>query len=278
MSDLRERFQELAEVAARQGRTPGPQAALRRARRRRLQLAAGTAAVLAVVLLAVTVGVDRFAGPAPLAPTATTTASTIPPDASVVPDPGEIRRPAGSPPGRIGEQMVRDVATAVAECRGGPPEPPTVLVAWGKGHGRTWLIAAAPPQPGEEGLCWANGLFDAGGAGSVGSNGKLPLTPLQASGSQNIRSGNQYWGQIVGTVTKRATRVRVLFDSGITPLELVPIQAGDRFPVNFYAGFYRQPAEDKRPATWQVIRVIAYNKAGRKVAECQASTGPGHSC
>jgi hypothetical protein len=38
MSDLRERFQELAEVAARQGRTPGPQAALRRARRRRLQL------------------------------------------------------------------------------------------------------------------------------------------------------------------------------------------------------------------------------------------------
>jgi hypothetical protein len=279
MSDLRERFQELADVAARHGRTHGPQAALRRARRRRLRRATWTAALLAMVVLAVTVGVDRLTGPAPLAPTATTTASTIPPDASVIPDPGEVRRPAGSPPGRIGEQMVQDVASAVgAACQGGAPEGPTVLVAWEKAHGRTWLIAAKPPLRGENWLCWASGLFDAGGAGSVGSKGNVPLTPLQASGSQNLRSGNQYWGQIVGTVTKRAARVRVLFDSGIPPLELEPIQAGDRFPVNFYAGFYRQLAEDKRPATWQVIRVVAYNTAGRKVAECQAKGGPGHSC
>jgi len=279
MSDLRERFQELAEVAARQGRTPGPQAALRRARRRRRQLATGTAAVLAIVLVAVTVGVDRLAGPAPLAPTATTTASTGPPDVSVTPDPGEVQRPAGSPPGRAGEQMVRDLATAVAECRGGPPDPPTVLVAWGEGHDRTWLIAAAPPQPGEEGLCWANGLFDAGGAGGYGKEGgpRSPLKPLQASGAQNIRSGGQYWGQIIGYVTKRAARVQVLFRSGIAPLELVPIQAGDRFPVNFYVGFYRQPKQDKH-LEWFVTRVIAYNSAGDKVAECQASAGPGHNC
>ena len=279
MSDLRERFQELAEVAARHGRTPGPQAALRRARRRRRQLATGTAAVLAMVLVAVTVGVDRLAGPAPLAPTATTTASTSPPDVSITPDPGEVQRPAGSPPGRAGEQMVRDVATAVAECRGGPPEPPTVLVAWGKGHDRTWLIAAAPPQPGKEGLCWANGLFDAGGAGGYGKEGgpRSPLKPLQASGAQNIRSGGQYWGQIIGYVTKRAARVQVLFRSGIAPLELVPIQAGDRFPVNFYVGFYRQPKQDKN-LEWFVTRVIAYNSAGNKVAECQASAGPGHNC
>jgi hypothetical protein len=31
----------------------------------------------------------------------------------------------------------------------------------------------------------------------------------------------------------------VLFDMGLSPLELTPIQSGDRFPVNFYAGFYR---------------------------------------
>lgn len=277
MSDLRERFQELAEVAARQGRTPGPQAALRRARRRRLQRAAGTAALLTMVLLAVMVGLDRLAGPAPLVPTATTTASTSPPDVSIIPDPGEVQRPAGSPPGEVGEQMVRDVASAVAECRGGPPDPPTVLVAWGKGHDRTWLIAAAPPQPGEEGLCWASGLFDAGGAGGYGKEGGpgFPLKPLQASGAQNIRSGGQYWGQIIGYVTERATRVQVLFRSGIAPLELVPIQAGDHFPVNFFAGFYRQPKEDKN-LEWFVTRVIAYDSAGNKVAECQASAGPGH--
>ena len=282
MSDLRERFQELADAAARHGRTPGPQAALRRVRQRRLHRATWTAVLLAIVLLVVTVGLDRLIGPAPLAPTATTTASTLPPDARILPD-LRVTRPAGSP--EVDEQMVQDVARAVgAACQGGAPEGPTVLVAAGEAHRRTWLIVAKPPRRGESWLCWASGLFDAGdagsvaGGGSVGSKGNIPLTPLQASGSQNLRSGNQYWGHIVGIVTKRAARVRVLFDSGIPPLELKPIQAGDRFPVNFYAGFYRQPANDKRPATWQVIRVVAYNKAGRKVAECQAKDGPGPSC
>jgi hypothetical protein len=283
MSDLRERLQELADVAARQGRTPGPEAALRRARRRRLQLAGGTAVVLAIVLLAITVGTDRLAGTAPLAPPATTkpstaTSSTRPPDVSIMPDPGEVQRPAGSPPGTVGEQMVHDLATVVADCEGGAPGEPIALVAWGKEHHRYWLIAAKPPGPGEDWLCWASGLFEGGGAGTMGSKGNMPLTPLQASGSDNIRIGNEYWGQVVGTVTKRAARVRVLFDMGIPPLDLTPIQAGDRFPANFYAGFYRQPAKDKRPATWQVVRVVAFDAAGRKVAECQAKGGPGHSC
>jgi hypothetical protein len=283
MSDLRERLQELADVAARQGRTPGPEAALRRARRRRLQLAGGTAVVLAIVLLAITVGTDRLAGTAPLAPPATTkpstaTSSTRPPDVSIMPDPGEVQRPAGSPPGTVGEQMVHDLATVVADCEGGAPGEPIALVAWGKEHHRYWLIAAKPPGPGEDWLCWASGLFEGGGAGTMGSKGNMLLTPLQASGSDNIRIGNEYWGQVVGTVTKRAARVRVLFDMGIPPLDLTPIQAGDRFPANFYAGFYRQPAKDKRPATWQVVRVVAFDAAGRKVAECQAKGGPGHSC
>jgi hypothetical protein len=283
MSDLRERLQELADVAARQGRTPGPQAALRRAHRRRLQRVGGTVLLLAIVLFGVQVGMDRRPGPAPLVPSATTrpsatTASSSPPDVSILPDPGQVQRPAGSPPGQVGEQMVHDVATAVADCQGGAPDAPITLVAWGKAHRRTWLIAAKPPRPGKTQLCWASGLFEGGGAGGVGSNGGMPVTPLRASGSSNIRDGNQYWGQIVGTVTKRAARVRVLFDLGIPPLELEPIQAGDRFPVNFYAGFYRLPAKDKRPVTWQVVRVIAFDGAGRKVAECQAKGGPGYSC
>jgi hypothetical protein len=284
MSDLRERLQELADVAARQGRTPGPEAAQRRARRRRLRLAGGTAVLLAIVLLAVMIGADRLSGPAPLAPSATTrpsattTPSTRPPDVSIMPDPGEVRRPAGSPPGAVGEQMVHDVATVVADCQGGAPDEPITLVAWGKAHRRTWLIAAKPPGPGENWLCWASGLFEGSGAGSMGSDGTMPLIPLRASGSSNIRVGDQYWGQIVGYVPKRAARVRVLFDMGIPPLELEPIQAGDRYPVNFYAGFYRLPAKDKRAATWQVVQVVAYDDAGQKVAECQAKGGPGHNC
>jgi hypothetical protein len=290
MSDLRERLQELAEAAARHGRTAGPQAALHRGRRRRLRLAAGTAALLALALYVGLLGTDRLTGrPAPLAPPATTrppatTASPgapdlSAPDVSISPDPGEVQMPKGSPPGWVGEQMVRDVASEVARCEGGDPDGPKVLVAWGTGHGRTWLIVAKPPRPGEDWLCWSQGLFEASGAGGIGNHGAIPvLPPLQASGSGNLRAGNQYWGHVIGTVTKRAARVRVLFDMGIPPLDLVPIQAGDRFPVNFYTGFYRQPAKDKRPATWPVVRVVAYDQAGRKVAECQATAGPGHNC
>jgi hypothetical protein len=277
MSDLRDRFQELAEVAARHGRTPGAQAALRRRRRRRLRLAGAAAALVAAVLVAISIGADQLAGPAPLAPSATTGA-TSPPDVSVMPDPGEVQRPAGSPPGRLGEQMVRDVATAVAECRGGDLGDQTVLVAWGRGHRRTWLIAANPRPPGEGRLCWADGLFEANGAGGFSSNGALPLTSLQASGSSNLRDGDRYYGYVVGPVTKRAARVRVLFDLGIPPLDLEPIQAGARFPVNFYAGFYRLPAKDDRPATWQVKQVVAYDEAGREVARCRVAPGPGDHC
>jgi hypothetical protein len=295
MSDLQERLQELAEAAARQGRTPGPQAALRRGRRRRLRLAAGTAALLALVLLAGLLGSVRLASqPAPLAPPATTgppaitPGTTAPsrelppssaPDVSISPDPGEVLKPAGSPPGEVGAGMVRDVASELTRCRGGDPDGPKVLVAWGEAHGQTWLIIAKPPRAGEDWLCWGTGLFDAGGAGGLGNSGgpTIPVKPLQASGAQNIRSGGQYWGQIIGAVTKDAARVQVLFRSGIAPLELSPIQADDRFPVNFFVGFYRQPNEDKN-LEWFVTRVIAYDQAGRNVAECQATAGPGHSC
>jgi hypothetical protein len=292
MSDLRERLQELADLATRHGRTPGPQAALRRARRRRLLLAGGTAALLVMVLLAGLLGSDRLASrPTPLAPPPSTSppATTSPPpttapgpeapDVSEVADPGVVQRPMGSPSGRYGKQMVRDVASEVARCQGGDPDGPKVLVAWGRAHGRTWLIVAKPPRPGEDRLCWSYGLFEASGAGGIGNHGAIPgLPPLQASGSSNLRAGDQYWGHVVGTVTKQAARVRVLFDSGIPPLDLVPIQAGDRFPVNFYSGFYRLPAKERRPATWQVVRVEAYDQAGRKIAECQATAGPGYSC
>ena len=147
MSELRERLQEAADAAAREGHTPPAAALVTRGRRRR-RLIGGATALLVLVLVAVTVGTDRLTGqPAPLVPSATTrppavTASTISgPDVSIVPDPGEVQLPAGSPPGTVGEGMVRDVATELARCKGGDPDE-KVLVAWGKAHRRTWLIAA----------------------------------------------------------------------------------------------------------------------------------------
>jgi hypothetical protein len=285
MSDLRERLQEAADAAAREGRTPTAAALVTQGRRRRLRLAGGAAALLALGVVAVTVATDRLVGqPAPLAPSVTTRPSAITdstlggPDVSIVPDPGVVQRPVGSPPRKVGKGMVRDVATELARCEGGDPDE-KVLVAWGKAHGQTWLIEAKPPRPGENWLCWATGMFDAGGAGGVGKEGgpDSPLQPLRASGAQNIRSGGQYWGQVIGAVTKKAARVQVLFRKGIAPLELEPIQSGDRFPVNFYVGFYRQPGEDKN-LNWWVTKVVAYDQAGRKVAECQATAGPGHNC
>jgi hypothetical protein len=285
MSELRERLREAADAATREGRIPTAAALVRRGRRRRLGLTGGAAALLVLVLLAVTVGADWLAGtPVTLAPSATTrppgiTASTSSgPDVSIVPDPGEVERPAGSPPGDVGEGMVRDVATELARCQGGDPDE-KVLVAWGRAHGRTWLIEAKPPRAGERWLCWGSGLFDAGGAGGMGNDGgpTSPLKPLQASGAQNIRSGGRYWGQVIGAVTKQAARVQVLFRKGIAPLELEPIQSGDRFPVNFYVGFYRQPEEEKH-LEWWVTKVVAYDRAGHKIAECQATAGPGNNC
>jgi hypothetical protein len=292
MSDLRERLQELANAAAQQGRTAGPQAALRRGRRRQLRLAGGSAAVLVLALVAAAVGADRLVHrEAPLGPPATTRPSPptslatrpslLPPTTRPVTKRSEprIEYPAGSPPGSIGAGMVRDVASELARCRGGDPGGPIVLVAWGEAHGRTWLILAKPPQPGEGWLCWANGLFEAGGAGGMGNNGgpDVPLKPVGYTGAGDISSGGQYWGQVLGPITKRASRVRVAFSAGIPPLTLVPIQAGDRFPVNFYVGFFRQPAKDALLEGF-VATVTGLDQAGSTVAECQATPGPGHSC
>jgi hypothetical protein len=153
------------------------------------------------------------------------TPTTRPPAKSPKP---RIEYPAGSPPGPIGAGMVRDVASELAHCRGGNPGGPIVLVAWGKALDRTWLILAKPPRPGEGWLCWANGLFEAGGAGGFGDRGgpEFPLKPVEATGAGDIRSGGRYWGEVLGPVTKRATRVRVAFRPGTSPLDLVPIQTG----------------------------------------------------
>ena len=222
MSELRERLQEAADAAIREGHTPTAAVLVTRGRRRRLRLAGGTAALLVLVLLAVTVGTDRLSGQPPAtAPPATTrppeiTASTSTgPDVSIVPDPGEVQLPGGSPPGKVGRGDGAGRGHRAGPLQGGDPDE-KVLVAWGKAHGQTWLIEAKPPRSGRDPAVLATGLFDKEGAGSMGKEGgpRFPLTPLRGFGAQNIRSGGQYWGQVIVAVTKQAARVRVLFRKG----------------------------------------------------------------
>lgn len=185
------------------------------------------------------------------------------------PSPGHLQlHPGSPPPGAVDDRVLWDL-TRDPGGFGGIPHGPKEVVAWGKALEWTVLLAARPPRLGENWLWWSTGLVEADGASSVGSCGGPgnPLQPLQASGSHNLRVGGQYWGQVAGVVSKRAARVRVLFDMGIPPLDLVPVEVGDRFPVNFYAGFYQQPRKDERPCTWQVVQVVAFDKRGRKVAE-----------
>jgi hypothetical protein len=185
------------------------------------------------------------------------------------PLPGHLQLHLGPPPpGAVDDRILSDLTRELGHF-GDLPGGPKEVVAWGKALEWTVLLAARPPQLGENWLWWSTGLVEADGASSVGTCGGPgnPLQPLQASGSHNLRVGGQYWGQVAGVVSKRAARVRVLFDMGIPPLDLVPVEVGDRFPINFYAGFYQQPRKDERPCTWQVVRVVAFDKRGRKVAE-----------
>jgi hypothetical protein len=283
MTDLRERLLELAEAAGREGHTAGPRAAIRRGRRRRLALAGGTVVLLALALLAGAVGTDRLTDrDALLAPPGTAgpaTTQPAPTDASPPPDRGAMEvLPGVAPPGPVYQRQVRELAGELARCRGGGPK---VIVGWGKALVGTWMLAAKPPRPGEDWLCWSHGLFDVAGAGAggIGNHGGpgTPLRQLEAGGDHNIRASGRSWGQVVGIVTKRAARVLVVFDNGIAPLWLEPIEAGARFPVNFYVGFHREPDNLARPANWQVARVAAFDAAGRLVAVCQA-TGPGDRC
>jgi hypothetical protein len=53
----------------------------------------------------------------------------------------------------------------------------------------------------------------------------------------------------------------------------VPIQATSRSPVKFFAGSYAQPAQGAGAAASPVVRLVAYDQAGRTIAECQNRPG-----
>jgi hypothetical protein len=278
MSDLQTRLQQAAEEAAGHGRTPGPDAAIRRGGQRRRRLIGGTASLIALVLLAGTLGVDRLTSrPTPLAP-ATSSTSAPPPTSVTAVTPLDVEVHAGPFQGADPAGMVRDVTGVIKRCGGATGKPE--VRAWAQVLGKWWLLAAKPPLPGKDWLCSADGLMEGNGAGGIGTRGgpSERLKPLQASGASTGVAGNRLLGVVSGTVTKQAARLRVFFHEG-RPLDLVPVDAGNRFPVNFYAGFWLQPAPERtKQLQWMVARVVAYDEAGRRIAECRAMLGPGNTC
>jgi hypothetical protein len=278
MSQLRERLQEAADAAVREGRHPTAAALVRRGRRRRLRRVGGTASLIALVLLVGTLGVDWLTSqPTPLAP-ATSSTSAPPPTSVTAVTPLDVEVHAGTFQVADPAGMVRDVTGVIKRCGGATGKPE--VRAWARVLGKWWLLAAKPPPPGKDWLCWADGLMEGNGAGGIGTRGgpSERLKPLQASGASTGVAGNRLLGVVSGTVTKQAARLRVFFHEG-RPLDLVPVDAGNRFPVNFYAGFWLQPAPERtKQLQWMVARVVAYDEAGRRIAECRATLGPGNTC
>jgi hypothetical protein len=287
MSDLRERLQELADVAALHSCTPGPQVVRRRAHVRRLRQVGGTAMLVVLAVVAGMVGTDWLSDrPTPLTPTPLTpiptagpTSTTIPTKATVPPPrwvpsvtPLNVKPQPGPYPGPDPGRIVGDVTSLVRGCRG-----TSRVRLWARTHGKVWLIAAKPPPPGRQHVCWATALMNQGGGGALGtqSSGVKPLRVTFAGGG-----GNRRLGVVSGMVTKRAVRLRVLFHKG-PPLDLVPVDAGDQFPLNFWAGLFLEtgppPAEGQEQVP-AVDRVLAFDQAGNQIAACRIGRYLDNSC
>jgi hypothetical protein len=283
MSELRERLQEAAEAAVREGRHPTAAALVRRGRRRRLRLVGGTAALVALAVVAGMVGADRLSDrPLPLTPTPTAgpPSTTIPTKATVPPPrwipsvtPLRVKAQPGPYPGPDPGGIVRDVTSLVGGCQGS-----SRVRLWARAQGKVLLVAAKPPRPGQQRVCRASGLMNQGGGGVLGGGPSEAVKPLGATFAGG--GGNRHLAVVSGMVTKRAVRLRVLFHKG-PPLDLVPVEAGDQFPVNFWAGLFLEggpPPAEGQQRVLAVDRVLAFDQAGNQVAACRMRLGPGHSC
>jgi hypothetical protein len=287
MSDLRERLQELADMAALHSRTPGPQVPRRRARHRRLRRIGGTAMLVVLAVVAGTVGTDRLSDrPTPLTPTPVTPIPTVGPTSTTNPTkatrpprrwtpsvtPLKIKAQPGPYPGPDPGGIVRDVTSMVRGC-----QDKSRVRLWIRAQGKVWLIAAKPPPPGRRHVCWATALMNQGGGGGLGAGyaGVKPLRVTFAGGDNN-----RQLGVVSGMVTKQAVRLRVLFHKG-PPLDLVPVASGSQFPLNFWAGLFLTTgpprAEDQEPVP-AVDRVLAFDQAGNQIAACRISFDLGNSC
>jgi hypothetical protein len=256
MIRLRDQLQELAEAAAREGRSAGPMAAIRRGRQRRRRLAFGTAALLAAVLVAGAVGVDH------LGPGGRDLAPASPPTRPGFPAKLATYTPNGSAEAAV-LRLLTDRSEGLGACKGGRPGD-VRIIAVGRLPGRqgVWMVAARPPLPTEQRLCW---MFAFGNernlSAPVAHLGKPPpLTLLVASSS-----GDPSKLIIDGYVTKQAARVRLILAGGKPPLDLEPLPSGSDVPVNFFVTVVAWPGSKEN---YPVERLIALDGSGRAITSC----------
>ena len=269
MIDLRDHLQELAEAAARDGRTAGPMAAIRRGRQRRRRLAGGTAALLAAVLVAGAVGVDQLgSGGRELAPASPPTRPRFPAKLATY-------APNGGPNDSAEQAVLRlltDRSEGLGACKGGRPGDERII-AVGPLPGRqgVWMLAARPPLPTERRLCW---MFAFGNQRNLSApvahlGEPPPLTSLAASSS-----GDPSRLIVDGYVTKQAARVRFILAGGKPPLDVEPLPSGSDVPVNFFVAVVPWPGSKGQ---LPVERLIALDGSGRAITSCWL--GGGHpSC
>jgi hypothetical protein len=271
MTNLRDLLQELAEAAARDGRTAGPVAAIRRGRQRRRRLAAGGAALLAAVLAAGAVGTGHLRLDGHQVPASPSTRPRFP---------AKLADYAATVANGSAEAAVLRLLTdpdprseGLGACKGGRPQD-VRIVAVGRLPGRqgVWMIAARPPLPNQRRLCW---MFAFGNQHQISSpvayaGTPPPLTTLHASSS-----GDPSKLVVDGYVTKQATRVRFILAGGKPPLDVAPLQSGNDFPVNFFVAVIPWPgSKEKLP----VERLVALDNSGREIASCWPERRDASSC
>jgi hypothetical protein len=261
MIRLRDHLHELAEAAAREGRTAGPMAAIRRGRQRRRRLAGGTAALLAAVLVAGAVGADH------LGPGGRDLAPASPPTRPRFPAKLATYAPNGSAEAAV-LRLLTDRSEGLGACKGGRPDDMRII-AVGPLPARqgVWMIAARPPLPGERRLCW---MFAFGNQRNLGApvayaGAPPPLTTLLA-----MASGDPSKLIVEGYVTKQAARVRFILAGGKPPLDLEPLQSGSDIPVNFFVAVVPwQGSKEQLP----VERLIALDGSGHAITSCWLGDG-----
>jgi hypothetical protein len=180
--------------------------------------------VVALVLLAGTLGTGRLASRQPPVAPASPSTST-PTTTSVTRIPAAVDKavklevqvhlgPSGLPD-PFG--MASDLSRVMQECEGGLAQ----VRMWAQVLGETWVLAAKEPLPGRNWICWSDGLWGraSGFAGHGGSKDRLKL--LQASQFSKTIRGKGELAVVGGPVTREAVRLRILFQDG-PPIDLAP--------------------------------------------------------
>lgn len=259
MIDLRDRLQELADAATREGVTPGAAHALRRGRRRRRHIVAGVASLLLVAVAIGAVGTGQLGSQPPRPATPATTPPPVP----------DLQKRTDKPyPSSLEKEAFRQLTSELRRCPGGSSIPAELIGSvWSEKYQRLWMVAAKQPPAQGTRFCWTSGLFDVTGNGSRwGARRVASLTsPLTSLGG---RSDDEPW-EIEGRVSKEATRLQLRFRDGRAPMDLAIIKAGNRYPVNFYAGLFPQSPPSLQQRWWPADTLTALDAAGRTVATCR---------